>query len=156
MQRAATRKAGEHYALILLEITDLDVIRSKFGAHIGDEVLKETVNRLFHSLPEAVFIARASDTQLVAVTGIQDHNDMVMVACRVYFALSKELSVESVAMEERRPHGDAEGLGLWSPGHGTAVIVGQHDHRPAVQRRREGSLTAAVKAVAVDQGIDPG
>jgi hypothetical protein len=55
-------------------------------------------------------------------------------------------------LENRDPHGDAQGFGLVGTGHGTPVIVGQNNHGPVFQRRVEHPFAGYIKIVAVHQG----
>lgn len=55
-------------------------------------------------------------------------------------------------LEPGLAEGDPEGLGLGGTGDRTAVIIGQHHERTALQGRVEGAFGAGIEAVHVHQG----
>ena len=62
------------------------------------------------------------------------------------------VALELAQLEVRRAHLDAQGLGRVTAGNGAAVVVGQHNHRPALQPRLEDAFAGDVEVVAVDEG----
>ena len=62
------------------------------------------------------------------------------------------VTLQFAQLEVRRAHLDAQGLGFVTAGNGTAVVVGQDDHRSALQPGLEDAFAGDVKVVAVDEG----
>ncbi len=60
-------------------------------------------------------------------------------------------ALQMAHLEPRLRHLDAQVLGLVAARHAHAVVVRQHDHRPAHERRPEHSLATDVHVVDVDQ-----
>ena len=58
---------------------------------------------------------------------------------------------ESLHLVDRFAHRDAQVLGFLGPGDDAAVVVGQHDHRAALQARVEHPLARGIEVVDVDQ-----
>ena len=56
------------------------------------------------------------------------------------------------AAGSKAPYLDAQGLGFVTAGNGAAVVVGQHDQRPALQPGLEDAFAGDVEVVAVDEG----
>jgi hypothetical protein len=62
------------------------------------------------------------------------------------------VALEFAQLEVRRAHLDTQGFGFVTAGNGATIVVGQHDHRPALQPGLEDAFARDVKVVAVDEG----
>lgn len=60
-----TRRSGEKFALILLDINDFKQVNDKFGHSVGDKVLTELANRLRNAVRESDFAGRLGGDEFI-------------------------------------------------------------------------------------------
>ena len=94
--RTANRQLDGTFAVILMEIANIDAINERFGEQVGDLVIQAVANRLREARRAGLFLARTSSFQFCGAGAVDDRNDMLHCAWKFHSALSAALPINAL------------------------------------------------------------
>ncbi len=82
------KRSGRKYALILIDITNLDAIINRQGQYLADALLKQLTQRLLSRLRESDNISRIDKGIFAALLEVPDRDQLVSLVEKIYEALA--------------------------------------------------------------------
>ncbi len=103
--------AKEPFSAILIDLDDFKIINDRYGHHIGDEALKDTVSILRKSLRQRDFIARFGGDEFIIVMDVDNREALNQTIGRIL------QNVKSFNLETQQPYrlGFAMGYDVYDP-----------------------------------------
>lgn len=95
---AKPRVIEDSIALLLLDLVDVDRIRVSFGEEVGDNLLREMVNRLASFLGENDQVSRAAAGQFLIISPGRDEKSARNLALRLIQSVGNELICSGVPL----------------------------------------------------------
>jgi diguanylate cyclase (GGDEF)-like protein len=87
------KRSGRKYALILIDITNLNTIVSRQGQYLADALVKQITERLVASLRESDNVSRIDKGIFSAMLEVPDRDQLVSLVEKVYEALADRFLV---------------------------------------------------------------
>ena len=103
--------AKEPFSAILIDLDDFKIVNDRYGHHIGDEALKDTVSILRKSLRQRDFIARFGGDEFIIVMDVDNREALNQTIGRIL------QNVKSFNLETQQPYrlGFAMGYDVYDP-----------------------------------------
>lgn len=94
---AAARARGEHVALLWVDLDGFKAVNDQFGHHVGDEVLRVTVDRILGQIRDADHVGRLGGDEIGVLLCEGLHEDpAAVVAERILAAVREPMQVEEL------------------------------------------------------------
>jgi diguanylate cyclase len=93
-ERVRQRRPGQHFAIVAMEIVNVDAIVQQFGRSAGDAVIQAVGNRLSEAKRPGVFLGRTDSAQYCGMGVVLDRQDTMDRARRLHTVLSRDLLIE--------------------------------------------------------------
>ena len=87
------KRSGRKYALVLLDITDLDDIRHRQGQYIADGLARQFSLRLLSALRESDNVSRFEKNVFAALLEVDDHDHFSSLVEKLYLSLIGQYSI---------------------------------------------------------------
>ena len=95
---AASAGAGQHHALLVMDIDSFGNINDAYGHRTGDQLLVAVAERLRELARSNDTLARTSGDEYVLLTRLEDGDDIDQLASRIIASLSSEVLVDGLPM----------------------------------------------------------
>lgn len=92
---AYEKRAGNHFALLMLDLDGFKLVNDTFGHQTGDKLLQAVVERMNHCLRESDTLARTGgDEFIILLQRLSETQDTVIIVDRLINAINKSFDID--------------------------------------------------------------